>query len=73
MGVSARGEKHFLAIEDGERESTLSWTAVLEELKDRGMNTPELAVDDGAMGFWAVLECVYPSTRQVHKTDRRVV
>lgn len=72
MGVNARGEKHFLAIEDGERESTLSWTAVLEGLKGRGMNAPELAVGDGAMGFWAALECVYPSTRQqrcwVHKT-----
>lgn len=72
MGVNERGEKHFLAIEDGARESTLSWKAVLESLKGRGMRAPELAVGDGAMGFWAALEDVYPSTRQqrcwVHKT-----
>ncbi|MFE8073536.1 IS256 family transposase [Marinobacteraceae bacterium S3BR75-40.1] len=72
IGVNERGEKHFLAIEDGERESTLSWKGVLENLKGRGMTAPELAIGDGAMGFWAALEEVYPTTRQqrcwVHKT-----
>ncbi|WP_419607148.1 IS256 family transposase [Thiolapillus sp.] len=72
MGVNERGEKHFLAIEDGVRESTQSWREVLLNLKSRGMNSPELAVGDGAMGFWAALEEVYPDTRQqrcwMHKT-----
>lgn len=72
IGVNERGEKHFLAIEDGERESTLSWREVLCGLKARGLNPPELAIGDGAMGFWAALEEVYPITRQqrcwVHKT-----
>ena len=72
MGVNERGEKHFLAIEDGVRESTQSWREVLMKLKPRGMNTPELAVGDGAMGFWAALEEIYPDTRQqrcwMHKT-----
>ncbi|MDP5211408.1 transposase, partial [Microbulbifer sp. 2205BS26-8] len=72
IGVNERGEKHFLAIEDGERESTLSWKGVLGKLKEHGMNAPELAIGDGAMGFWAALEETYPETRQqrcwVHKT-----
>ena len=72
IGVNARGEKHFLAIEDGVRESTQSWREVLLKLKSRGMNVPELAIGDGAMGFWAALEEVYPETRQqrcwMHKT-----
>ena len=72
MGVNERGEKHFLAIEDGVMESTQSWREVLMKLKSRGMNTPELAVGDGAMGFWAALEEIYPDTRQqrcwMHKT-----
>jgi transposase-like protein len=72
IGVNERGEKHFLAIEDGVRESTQSWREVLLKLKSRGMNIPELAIGDGAMGFWAALEEVYPETRQqrcwVHKT-----
>ena len=72
IGVNERGEKRFLAIEDGVRESTQSWREVLLKLKSRGMNVPELAVGDGAMGFWAALEEVYPETRQqrcwMHKT-----
>lgn len=72
IGVNERGEKHFLAIEDGVRESTQSWREVLLKLKARGLNTAELAVGDGAMGFWAALEEVYPGTRQqrcwMHKT-----
>ncbi len=72
IGVNERGEKHFLAIEDGVRESTQSWREVLLKLKARGMNTPKLAVGDGAMGFWAALDEVCPESRQqrcwVHKT-----
>ena len=72
IGVNERGEKHFLAIEDGVRESTQSWREVLLGLKSRGMNVPELAIGDGAMGFWAALEEVYGDTRQqrcwMHKT-----
>ena len=72
IGVNERGEKHFLAIEDGVRESTQSWREVLLSLKSRGMNIPKLAIGDGAMGFWAALEEVYPETRQqrcwMHKT-----
>ncbi len=72
IGVNERGEKHFLAIEDGIRESTQSWREVLLKLKSRGMNSPDLAVGDGAMGFWAALDEVYGDTRQqrcwMHKT-----
>jgi len=72
IGVNERGEKHFLAIEDGVRESTQSWREVLLKLKSRGMNVPELAIGDGAMGFWAALEEIYPETRHqrcwMHKT-----
>ncbi|MCU7899288.1 MAG: transposase, partial [Candidatus Thiodiazotropha sp. (ex Lucinoma aequizonata)] len=63
IGVNERGEKHFLTIEDGVRESTQSWREVLLKLKSRGMNVPELGIGDGAMGFWAALEEVYPETR----------
>lgn len=36
IGVNERGEKHFLAIEDGVRESKQSWREVLIDLKARG-------------------------------------
>ena len=64
MGVNERGEKHFLAIEEGIRESTQSWREMLLKLRSRGMNGSQLAIGDGAMGFWAALEEVYPDTQQ---------
>ena len=72
IGVNARGHKQFLAIEDGVRESTQSWREVLLKLKSRGMNAPKLAIGDGAMGFWAAMDKIYPATRHqrcwMHKT-----
>lgn len=62
IGVTDRGEKRLLAIEEGARESTQSWREVLLKLKARGMNVPRLAIGDGAMGFWAALEEVYGDT-----------
>jgi len=72
IGVNERGEKHFLAIEDGVRESKQSWRELLLDLKARGLAIPpKLAVGDGALGFWPALEEVYPQTRHqrcwVHK------
>ena len=64
IGVNALGEKRFLAIEDGVRESTQSWREVLLSLKSRGLAAPKLATGDGAMGFWAALEEIHPATRQ---------
>ena len=65
IGVNARGDKHFLAIEDGVRESTQSWREVLLGMKQRGFTRPaKLAVGDGALGFWSALSEVYPQTRR---------
>lgn len=73
IAVNARGQKKLLAIEDGYRESTQRWREVLLHLKGRGLEVPpELAVGDGAMGFWGALAEIYPATREqrcwVHKT-----
>ena len=73
MGATATGNKELIAVHDGERESELSWSEVLNDLKRRGLKrAPKLAVGDGALGFWAALEKIWPSTRQqrcwVHKT-----
>ncbi len=63
IGVNERGQKRFLAIEDGVRESKQSWKDVLHQLKERGLSVaPKLAVGDGALGFWAALSEVFPST-----------
>lgn len=73
VGALADGTKELVAIEDGERESKLSWVGLLRDLKKRGLKEPpKLAIGDGALGFWAALEEQLPSCRQqrcwVHKT-----
>jgi len=73
IGATADGDKELIAVHDGERESKLSWTEILEDLKRRGLSSPpKVAVGDGALGFWAAIEEVWPTTIKqrcwVHKT-----
>lgn len=73
MGATADGEKELLAVKEGFRESELAWTELLLDLKSRGLTTPpSLAIADGALGFWAALSKVFPTTKTqrcwVHKT-----
>jgi len=73
IGATKEGQKELIALESGMRESELSWTEILLDLKRRGFKTvPELAIGDGALGFWKALGKVYDKTRWqrcwVHKT-----
>lgn len=73
VGADEYGHKELLAMTDGFRESTQSWREVLLDLKRRGLKQdPKLAIGDGALGFWAALREVFPTTREqrcwVHKT-----
>ena len=73
IGVNEQGEKRLLALSDGYRESKASWLGVIQDLQERGlMATPQLAIGDGALGFWAALDEAWPETRcqrcWVHKT-----
>jgi len=64
IGVRPDGTKELLAIEDGYRESQESWASLLRSLRDRGMRAPVMAVGDAALGFWAAVREVWPSTRE---------
>jgi putative transposase len=73
MGATAEGRKELVAVYDGVRESEQSWRELLLDLKARGLkNGPELAIGDGALGFWKALPQVYGKCRMqrcwVHKT-----
>jgi putative transposase len=73
MAADEDGNKELLSITDGYRESALSWSEMLLDLRRRGLKRgPELAIGDGAMGFWKALHEVFPETRSqrcwVHKT-----
>jgi len=73
IGATPEGKKELVGLIDGVRESAQSWRELLLDLKRRGLATaPELAVADGALGFWQAIEEVWPQTRGqrcwVHKT-----
>lgn len=63
IGVNTKGEKELIALEDGFRESTESWLSVLRNLKNRGINSPAIAVGDGALGFWNAVTEIFPETK----------
>ena len=73
MGATESGKKELIAIQDGFRENEQSWTELLLDLKARGLDAgPQLAIGDGALGFWKALRKVYGESREqrcwVHKT-----
>ena len=73
MGATAEGKKELIAVADGYRESEQSWRELLLGLRARGLTlAPQLAVGDGALGFWKALQKIYPTTRDqrcwFHKT-----
>src|SRR5437868_10570594 len=73
IGATPEGKKEVVGLIDGVRESAQSWKELLLDLKRRGLTIgPELAVADGALGFWKALPEVWPKTREqrcwVHKT-----
>ena len=68
-----RGTEDVVGLSDGYRESAQSWLELLLDLKRRGLEVPpELAIGDGALGFWKALRQAYGQTREqrcwVHKT-----
>jgi putative transposase len=73
IGATAEGKKELVGLADGIRESALSWKELLLDLKRRGLTIgPQLAVADGALGFWKAIDQVWPKTYAqrcwVHKT-----
>ncbi len=60
IGVAADGRKELLAVSQGIRESEVSWTEVLLDLKSRGLTkAPKLAVCDGALGFQKAVDRIW--------------
>ena len=73
IAADANGHKDIIGLMDGYRESEQSWKELLLDLKRRGLECgPDLAVGDGALGFWKALRQAYGQAREqrfwVHKT-----
>lgn len=64
IGATPEGRKELLSFQVGVRESAQSWRELLVGLKARGLAVPpELAIGDGALGFWKAMDEVFPGTR----------
>ena len=64
IGATSEGRKELVGFQVGVRESAQSWRELLIEVKRRGLTiAPEIAVGDGALGFWKALDEIYPGTR----------
>ena len=73
IGATPEGKKELVGFQTGVRESAQSWRELLIDIKRRGLEiAPDLAVGDGALGFWKAIEEIFPGTRHqrcwVHKT-----
>ena len=73
IGATPEGKKELVGFQVGVRESAQSWRELLIEVKRRGLTiAPEIAVGDGAIGFWRAIDEVFPGTRHqrcwLHKT-----
>ena len=73
IGATPEGRKELLGFQVGVRESMQSRRELLVHIRARGLSVPpEIAVGDGAMGFWNALDEIFPGTRHqrcwVHKT-----
>src|SRR3984893_3263631 len=73
IGATPEGKKELIGFQTGMRESAQTWNELLVNLKPRGLSiAPEVAIGDGALGFWRALEEMFPTPRHqrcwLHKT-----
>jgi transposase-like protein len=79
LGIDADGQKHVLGVREGATENAVACTALLADLRDRGLHTeqPVLVVIDGAKALAKAVRNVFGERAivqrcQAHKT-RNVV
>lgn len=73
MGSDSTGRKEIIGLLDGYRESESNWQELLDQLSHQGLSVaPEIAIGDGALGFWKAITKHWPMTKHqrcwVHKT-----
>jgi putative transposase len=64
IGATPEGKKELIGFQTGVRESARSWRELLIDIKRRRLEiAPDLAVGDGALGFWKAIEEVFPGRK----------
>ena len=73
MAALSDGSKVVLSVVPGYRESTRSWSEVLRDLRDRGLNCPRLVVGDGHLGIWGALRNVWPEAGEQRCWNHKIL
>ena len=73
LAALSDGRKVVVTAVPGYRESTESWSEVLRDLKQRGMECPRIIVGDGHLGIWGALRNVYPQAAEQRCWNHKIV
>ena len=73
MAALSDGSKVVVSVVPGYRESTRSWSEVLRDLRDRGLNCPRLVAGDGHLGIWGALRNVYPEAGEQRCWNHKIL
>ena len=73
LGATSDGRKEILSVVPGHRESTEAWSAVMRDLRARGLNSPRLVVGDGHLGIWAGLRNVFPEADEQRCWNHKIL
>ena len=73
MAALSDGSKVVVSAVPGYRESTRSWSEVLRNLRDRGLNCPRLVVGDGHLDIWGALRNVWPQAGEQRCWNHKIL
>lgn len=71
LGVTPDGRKVLVALRLAASEAEVHWKALIEDLRDRGLATPELIVSDGHKGLVKAME-TWPRARVQRCTQHKL-
>jgi len=73
IGADTEGQKHLIALREGYRESTDSWSELIQDCRARGLNEPACWIADGALGLWAAIDAQSPQSAQQRCTNHKTM
>jgi len=73
IGADTEGVKHLIALREGYRESTESWSDLVRDCRRRGLNEPACWIADGALGIWAAINEQSPGSAQQRCTNHKTM
>lgn len=73
IGADTEGVKHLIALREGYRESTESWSDLIRDCRQRGLNEPACWIADGALGLWTAVNEQSPGSAQQRCTNHKTM